>query len=122
MDKILLVEDEKSISRVLSAYLKKAGYEVEPAYDGHQALELFEQEEPALVLLDRMLPGMDGLSVLRRIRGQSDCPVIILSALSGDEHQAEGLKAGADEYICKPFVGEAVVARVQEVLHLRRRV
>lgn len=122
MNKILLVEDEKSISRVLSAYLKKAGYEVEQAYDGHRALELFIREEPSLVILDLMLPGIDGLSLLRRFRGQSDCPVIILSALSGEEHRSEGLRAGADEYMCKPFVAEAVVARVQDVLNLRRMV
>lgn len=121
MEKILLVEDEKSISMVLSAYLKKAGYEVEQAFDGNRAVQLFEQVSPALVILDLMLPGMDGLSVLRWIRRQSDCPVVILSALNSDEQKAKGLKAGADKYICKPFVGEEVVKCVREVLHRRRQ-
>lgn len=122
MEKILLVEDEKSISMVLKAYLRKAGYEVEQAYDGHDAVALFEQGQPSLVMLDLMLPGMDGLSILKLIRKNSDCPVVILSALNSDEHKRKGLEAGADAYICKPFIGEEVVARVQEVLSRRRRV
>ncbi len=122
MDKILLVEDEKSISMVLKAYLGRAGYEVEQAYDGDRGLALFEQGKISLVLLDLMLPGMDGLSVLKRIRERSDCPVIILSALNGDEHKAIGLQAGADDYLCKPFAGEEVVIRVQEVLYRRGQV
>ncbi|QTH42834.1 response regulator [Cohnella sp. LGH] len=121
MEKILIVEDEKSISMVLKAYLRKAGYSVEQAYDGYSAVALFEQERPALVLLDLMLPGIDGMSLLQWIRRQSDCPVVILSALNSDDHRAKGIDAGADEYMCKPFVGEEVVGRVQEVLYRRRQ-
>ncbi len=115
--KILIVEDEKSISMVLKAYFKKAGYDVEQAFEGNQALALFEKWKPSLVLLDIMLPGMDGLSILKRIKMHSDCPVVILSALSSDEHKRKGFKAGVDDYICKPFVAEEVVTRVQAVLN-----
>lgn len=119
MDKILIVEDEMSISMVLKAYLRKAGYETEQAYDGHQALMLFEQGKPSLVILDIMLPGIDGWAVLKFIRERSDRPVIILSAL---DNRTEGLTAGADDYICKPFVADEVALRVQDVLEKRRRV
>jgi DNA-binding response OmpR family regulator len=119
VEKILIVEDERSISMVLKAYLKKAGYDVEQAYDGNRALALFEEYKPLLVLLDIMLPGMDGWSILKIIRKQSDCPVIILSALNNKE---DGFLAGADDYICKPFVAEEVVTKVQQVIDRRRRV
>ena len=121
MEKILLVEDERSISMVLKAYLKKAGYAVEQAFDGRQAVSKFTEGKPSLVILDLMLPDTDGFTVLRWIREQHHCPVVILSALSSDEYIARGLNAGADEYICKPFVGEEVVVRVREVLNRRGR-
>jgi len=121
MEKILLVEDERSISMVLKAYLKKAGYAVEQAFDGRQAVSKFTEGKPSLVILDLMLPDTDGFTVLRWIREQHHCPVVILSALSSDEYIARGLNAGADEYICKPFVGEEVVKRVREVLNRRGR-
>jgi DNA-binding response OmpR family regulator len=118
MDKVLIVEDERSISMVLGAYLRRAGLEVDQAYDGQRALTLFEQGKPSLVLLDIMLPGVDGWSVLKFIRERSDCPVIIISALDNRE---AGFKAGANDYICKPFVAEEVVVRVQAVLNGRRQ-
>jgi len=119
MEKILLVEDEKSISMVLKAYLKKAGYTVEQAFDGRQAVSMFKEGKPNLVILDLMLPDMDGLTVLQWIRGQNHCPVVILSALNSEDYKAKGLNAGADDYICKPFVGEEVVERVRKVFNRR---
>lgn len=114
--KILVVEDEISISMVLKAFLIKAGYAVEQAYSGDQAMSLFELWEPSLVLLDAMLPVMDGWSVLNCIRKRSACPVIMLTALSDINYRLEGLNGGADDYLIKPFIGEEVVARVRAVL------
>ncbi|TBL72656.1 response regulator transcription factor [Paenibacillus thalictri] len=116
MKKILIVEDEPDILMVLRAYLTKAGYTTERAYDGAQALNLFEQWKPSLVLLDIMLPDMDGWSILEYIRQKSSCPVIMLTALGNINNRLSGLNKGADDYICKPFIGEEVVARVQTVL------
>lgn len=116
MKTILVVEDEPAIARVLSAYLRKARFGVSIAADGRQALDLFAQEPPALVLLDVMLPHVDGWEVLRRIRETSSCPVIMLTARSDIEDRLNGLNQGADDYMPKPFVPEEVVARVQAVL------
>jgi len=116
VQKILIVEDDVNISMVLRAYLVKHGYAVEQAYDGEQALERFAQGKPSLVLLDVMLPGMDGWSILRYIRERSACPVMMLTALGDIQYRLEGLTGGADDYLVKPFVGAEVVARVQAVL------
>ncbi len=119
MKLILIVEDEPSIARVLSAYLKKAGFEVVHASDGLQALELFREREPALVLLDVMLPGLDGWEVLQLIREHHSCPVIMLTARDGITDRLHGLDSGADDYMTKPFMPEEVVARVHAVLRRR---
>lgn len=116
MQKILIVEDEYAISQVLRAYLKKAEFETEVIANGDEALKRFGEISPDLVLLDVMLPGLDGWEVLRGIRKQGRCPVIMLTALSEVEHKLAGLNEGADDYIAKPFVGEEVVARVRAVL------
>lgn len=116
MRKILLVEDEAGISMVLKAYLIKAGFAVEQAFDGEHAMAVFERLRPSLVLLDVMLPGRDGWAVLKMIRERSSCPVIMLTALGDVKHRVDGLQAGADDYLIKPFIGEEVVARVQAVL------
>ncbi len=116
MDRILVVEDEKSISMVLKAYLQKAGFEVDQVFDGREALAIFEQRRPSLVILDVMLPGLNGYAILKAIREKSTCPVIMLTALSDVKNKVEGLTGGADDHISKPFVGEEVVARVQAVL------
>jgi len=110
------VEDDVSISMVLKAYLVKQGYAVEQAYDGEQALDMFAKGKPSLVLLDVMLPKIDGWSVLRHIRERSACPVIMLTALGDIENKLEGLTGGADDYLVKPFIGAEVVARVKAVL------
>ena len=116
MRSILIVEDEEAISRVLAAYLKKAGYNVIRAADGKSALAAFGQSPPSLVLLDIMLPEIDGFELLRRIRAKSSCPVIMLTARDGIEDRLAGLDGGADDYMSKPFIPEEVVARVGAVL------
>lgn len=116
MKTILVVEDEQTISRVLAVYLQHAGYHVVQAYDGDEALRLFHENCPNLVLLDVMLPGKDGWSILEDIRKISACPVIMLTALGDIDYRLRGLNQGADDYITKPFVGEEVIARVHAVL------
>ncbi|MEK5379320.1 response regulator transcription factor [Niallia sp. FSL W8-0635] len=116
MKKILIVEDELAISMVLGAYLENAGYDVDYAYNGDEALQKLKDETPALILLDIMMPYLDGWGVLSYIREKSACPVIMLTALSDTEQKLKGFENGADDYITKPFVGEEVIARVQAVL------
>ncbi|MCM3574616.1 MULTISPECIES: response regulator transcription factor [Mesobacillus] len=116
MKSILIVEDEQTISRVLAVYLKHEGYEVLQAFGGKEGLRLFTQEQPDLVLLDVMLPEMDGWDVLKELRKISSCPVIMLTALGDIDYRLKGLNQGADDYISKPFVGEEVVARINAVL------
>ncbi|MBZ9533830.1 response regulator transcription factor [Cytobacillus oceanisediminis] len=116
MKKILIVEDELAISMVLGAYIENAGYDVDYAYNGEEALQKLEEETPALILLDIMMPYVDGWSVLSFIRKKSACPVIMLTALSDTEQKLKGFENGADDYITKPFIGEEVIARVQAVL------
>lgn len=113
---ILIVEDEEAISRVLSAYLKKAGFSVTRVADGQAALESFAISPPSLVLLDIMLPNMDGFELLGHIRSKSSCPVIMLTARDGIDDRLAGLDGGADDYMSKPFIPEEVVARVNAVL------
>lgn len=110
------MEDEKTISRVLAVYLQHVGYNVVQAYDRDEALRLFHENSPNLVLLDVMLPGKDGWSILEDIRNVSACPVIMLTALGDIDYRLKGLNQGADDYITKPFVGEEVIARVHAVL------
>ncbi|HWJ78651.1 MAG TPA: response regulator transcription factor [Niallia sp.] len=116
MKKILVVEDELAISMVLGAYIENAGYHVTYAYNGEEALQKVEEEIPSLILLDVMMPGMDGWEVLKHIRKKSACPVIMLTALSDTDQKLKGFEGGADDYITKPFVAEEVIARVQAVL------
>ena len=114
--KILVVEDEFAISQVLKAYLQKVQYEVIQAFDGNAALQKFHEESPDLVLLDVMLPHKDGWVILKEIRKESQCPVIMLTALGDVNYRLEGLNKGADDYITKPFVADEVIARVKAVL------
>ncbi|MNB80304.1 Transcriptional regulatory protein YycF [compost metagenome] len=116
MKPILIVEDEEAISRVLAAYLKKAGFTVNRAADGVAAVESFALSPPSLVLLDVMLPGAGGFELLEHIRSRSSCPVIMLTARDGIDDRLAGLDGGADDYMTKPFVPEEVVARVKAVL------
>lgn len=116
MQKILIVEDEISISQVLKVYLRNNGFLTEQVFRGNDALDYFHTFKPDLVLLDIMLPGKDGWTILKEIRAESMCPVIMLTALSDSKERINGLNEGADDYIPKPFVAEEVVARVQAVL------
>lgn len=113
---VLIVEDEAGISRTLDAYLRREGYATEIAPDGPQALTLLRVARPDIVLLDVMLPGMDGFEVLRRIRKDSTTPVILLTAKGDEVDRLVGLELGADDYVVKPFSFREVVARVKAVL------
>lgn len=119
MKSILVVEDEDAIALVLAAYLKRAGFRVERAAAGGEALERFAAGDFALVLLDVMLPVMDGWELLKAIREKSSCPVIMLTARDRLQDRLGGLNGGADDYMTKPFVPEEVVARVHAVLRRR---
>ncbi|MBL3642878.1 response regulator transcription factor [Peribacillus frigoritolerans] len=116
MKKILVVEDEIAISMVLKAYLEREGFDVVQVYDGLKAIPVFEETNPDLVLLDVMLPGKEGWDILKEIREDDTCPVIMLTALTDVDYRLSGFKSGADDYISKPFVAEEVVARVHAVL------
>ena len=115
-EKILIVDDEQNICELLRLYLNKAGYETVLAYDGEAALAAFEQQHPALVLLDVMMPKMDGWEVCRRIRAAGDTPVIMLTAKGETFDKVLGLELGADDYVVKPFDTKEVVARIKAVL------
>lgn len=113
---VLVVDDEPMVRDVLSRYLSRGGYEVETAADGPGALTAFSERHPDLVLLDLMLPGLDGLEVFRRIRARSSSPVIMLTARGEETDRVVGLEMGADDYVAKPFSPSEVVARVGAVL------
>ena len=114
--KILIVEDEVNIAELLHLYLEKEGYETQTAPDGGKAVELFRPFAPDLVLLDIMLPVMDGWSVLKKIRAESKTPVIMLTAKGETGDKVTGLEQGADDYIVKPFETKEVLARIHAVL------
>ena len=117
MDKtILVVEDDRNISQLLQMYLKKEGYTVHAAFDGGEAVRLFDTVKPDLVLLDLMLPVLDGWGVCRAIRQKGDTPIIMLTAKSETDDKVLGLGQGADDYITKPFEMREVLARVAAVL------
>lgn len=113
---ILVVEDEPGIASILTAYLERDGLRARKAEDGLEALRLFRQLRPHLVLLDIHLPGMDGLDLLRAIREESHIPVIMVTAMADDVDKLLGLRMGADDYVVKPFSPPEVVARVRAVL------
>ena len=113
---ILLVEDEQNIASLVELYLKNDGYTVEHVSDGLSALAAAERLKPSLVILDVMLPGMDGLEVCRRLRAASKIPIIMLTARDGEVDRVLGLELGADDYVTKPFSPRELVARVKAVL------
>ena len=113
---ILVVEDDRNISDLIRMYMEKEGFEVRSAYDGGKAIEEFEKQAPDLVLLDIMLPVMDGWSVLKKIRESSKVPVIMLTAKGETSDKVSGLEMGADDYIVKPFEMKEVLARIHAVL------
>lgn len=118
MAKILVVDDEASIVTMLAYNLKKEGYDVVTAEDGEVALEKFESENPDLLLLDIMMPKMDGYEVCRKIREKSNVPIIMLTARADEVDKVVGLEMGADDYVTKPFGNRELIARVKA--NLRR--
>jgi two-component system OmpR family response regulator len=113
---ILVVDDEKWVVEAVSRYLEQASFDVASAYDGASALEAFERCEPDLVILDWMLPKVDGLSVAARIRRASNIPIIMLTARTDEEDRLTGFEAGVDDYVVKPFSARELEARVRAVL------
>lgn len=116
MGRILIIEDEEKIARFIELELKYEGYEVEKAFNGRDGLELVKTHPFDLVLLDIMLPGLNGIEVLRRIRQFSDLPVILLTARDAVVDKVTGLDGGADDYITKPFAIEELLARIRVAL------
>ncbi|MDB8868577.1 response regulator YycF [Pediococcus acidilactici] len=119
MPKILVVDDEKPISDIVKFNLDKEGYDVVTAYDGEEALEKVESEEPDLILLDLMLPKIDGLEVARQVRAKHNIPIIMVTAKDSELDKVVGLELGADDYVTKPFSNRELVARVKA--NLRRQ-
>ena len=119
MKKILVVDDEKPISDIIKFNLTKEGYDVYTAYDGQEALEQVEEVNPDLVILDLMLPKIDGLEVAREVRKTHDMPIIMVTAKDSEIDKVLGLEMGADDYVTKPFSNRELVARVKA--NLRRQ-
>jgi DNA-binding response OmpR family regulator len=113
---IMVVEDEPNLAEVVSLYLHRAGYQVQVISDGEQALQALEQQLPDLLILDIMLPGIDGLSITRWLRDHSDTPIIMLTARRTEADRIAGLEMGADDYVVKPFSPQELVSRVRAVL------
>ena len=114
--KILVIEDEANIAQLIRLYLEQADYEVIVASDGVAGLELHAREHPELVILDLMLPMMDGMEVCRRIRAWANTPILMLTARQGEEDRIAGLELGADDYLAKPFSPREMVSRVKAIL------
>ncbi len=114
--KILIIEDEEGIIHLLNLYLKDAGYSVVAARDGADGLALHAREQPALVILDIMLPAIDGFEVCRRIRAWSNTPILMLTARNSEDDRIAGLDLGADDYLVKPFSPRELVSRVRAIL------
>lgn len=115
-EKILLVEDEEKVRKIVSSYLEDAGYEVEIASDGDTALEKALAEPPDLLILDIMLPGIDGWEIAEEVRNYFDLPILMLTARSDEDDRVKGFEKGADDYLVKPFSPRELVARVKAIL------
>ena len=115
-EKILVVEDERNIASFVAMYLKNARYQVDIARDGAEALQKADSVKPDLVVLDLMLPDIDGLEVCRQIRSTSDVPILMLTARDDDVDKIVGLEVGADDYLTKPFNPRELVARIKSIL------
>ncbi|UCD10071.1 MAG: response regulator transcription factor [Dehalococcoidales bacterium] len=114
--RVLVVDDDEKTVELVKLYLNRDGYRVDTAYNGLDALELARNNHPDLIVLDLMLPGMDGLEVCRTLRQESDVPIIMLTARSTDQDKLTGLEIGADDYVTKPFSPRELAARVRVVL------
>jgi len=115
-ERILVVEDEPMVAEVVERYLRRDGHTVRLAHDGSTALEAYEEFHPDLVVLDLMLPGVDGMEICRRIRARSQTPIVMLTARGEEIDKLLGLELGADDYITKPFSPRELAARVKAVL------
>lgn len=115
-NKILVVDDEKEIRDLLEINLLNEGYDVIKAKNGEEALEILEREEIHLMVLDIMMPGMDGLEVCRRVRGKYNIPILMLSAKAEDMDKIQGIMTGADDYVCKPFNHLELIVRVRALI------
>lgn len=120
MTKIVIVEDEPSISEVVSLYLRRAGYDVSCFSDGLNALNALIEQLPDLIILDLMLPGLDGFTLTRNLRDKSDVPIILLTSRREESDRIAGLELGADDYVVKPFSPQELVSRVRAVLRRTR--
>ncbi len=114
--RILVVDDDAKTVELVKLYLSRDGYKVLTAYDGIEALRLARESRPDLIVLDLMLPGLDGLQVCRTLRGESDVPIIMLTAKTAEQDRLIGLDLGADDYVTKPFSPKELAARVRAVL------
>jgi len=120
-DKILVVEDDKKTASLIKLYLEREGFQTLMAYDGRQALELAEHHKPIFVVLDLMLPLLDGWEVCRRLRQSSNVPILMLTARGEEVDRVSGLTLGADDYVVKPFSPRELVARVKAILRRGRQ-
>jgi len=118
--RILVIDDDPTVSEIVCRYLNAAGFHVDQAQDGPTGLSRAEADRPDLVVLDRMLPGLDGIEMCRRLKATWAVPVIMLTALNEEEDRIDGLEAGADDYLAKPFSPRELVLRVQSVLRRNR--
>lgn len=116
MGKVLIVDDDQNICELLRLYIEKEGYDTRIANDGKAALEVFDEYNPDLIMLDIMLPELDGWQICREIRKKSQCPIIMLTAKSEVFDKVLGLELGADDYVVKPFEAKEIVARIKAVL------
>ena len=114
--RVLVVEDDQTVAEVVTRYLEREGFTVESVGDGREALERADAQTPDLVVLDIMLPGLDGLEVCRRLRARAPIPVVMLTARGSEEDKVLGLELGADDYVAKPFSPRELTARVKAVL------
>ncbi len=114
--RVLVVEDDRKISDLLLNYLRASGYEATSAYDGRDALRMIKERAPDAVILDWMLPGLDGIGVCKAVRAFSDVPILMLTARIDEVDRLLGLDTGADDYVCKPFAPREVIARVRALL------
>jgi len=122
MTTILVVDDEKDLVDLVVFNLEKAGYVTATAYDGEQALEKARAIKPDLVILDVMLPGMDGFEVCRTLQWEFEMPILMLTALKSEEEKVLGLELGADDYLTKPFSNRELLSRVKAIIRRSRRV
>lgn len=117
---VVVVDDERPLVELVTRYLRREGYEVHAAHDGEEALEVFHRVAPDVLVLDLMLPGIDGLEVARRVRATSDAYLVMLTARTEETDRIVGLRVGADDYVTKPFSPRELVARIQAMLRRPR--